>query len=143
MGHKLLIPLAFVTFAFAAGPVHYPDIDKLIEQVKYKRIGLSKSEIAKLKDPFIDEKKLQKIIVKQKIIKHRKKVRVTYRLSSIMNDRAKINGRWYHVGQKVGSYRLAYVDPFKGFAVLKRGKRTLRLYLHRRKLRLIKFGSGV
>ncbi len=137
----MCIGILFACYGYAQSK--YPDIDRLIEQVKYKRVGLSQTQIAHLKNPFIDEKKLQKIILKQKIIRHIKRRRTTFYLASILNDRAKINGRWYSVGAKVGSYRLSYVDPLDGYVILKNRRRSLRLYMHRKRLHLIKFGSGV
>lgn len=117
---------------FACANSKYSDIDALIEKVKVQRVGLSPTQIAILKNPFIDEKKLKKVIKIQKIKKARKKQRIVYRLSSIFDNRAKINGRWYRVGAKVGRYRLAFIDSIKGFVVLKNKNRSLTLFLHRK-----------
>ncbi len=132
MGYKLLIGALLATTLFAS---RYPDIDRLIEQVKVQREGLSKKEIAKLKNPFIDEEKLQKVIIKQKIIKKRKQRRVVYRLQSIFDRRVKINGRWYTLGSKVGKYHIFSINADKGYVVLKSKKETLRLFLSRKSKR--------
>ena len=133
MGNKLLI--AALAAALAWGNSHYPEIDQLIEKVKVKRVGLSSEEIKKLKNPFISEKKLKKIIKKAKTPKKTAKKRVYYKLYSIFNNRAKINGRWYRLGSKVGSYRLVSIGSD---SVLLRNKyRQLRLFLSKRKRKLI------
>jgi len=136
MGNKLLIICLGAALAFANGV--YPEIDALIEKVKVKRVGLSAEEIARLKNPFIDEERLKKVVKAHKNKRVRKRARLSYRLISILNDRAKINGRWYRVGSRVGGYRLAYVDPIKGFVVLRNKRRSLTLFVHKRsrKIRL-------
>ncbi len=108
----------------------YPDIDKLIEKVKVQREGLEQKEIQKLKNPFIDEKKLTKIIKIEKKKRAFKKIhhKKVYRLYAIFDDRAKINGRWYRKGSRVGSYKLIAIEGKR--VLLKRGKRTLTLFLH-------------
>ncbi|SMC09633.1 hypothetical protein [Nitratiruptor tergarcus] len=140
MGYKLLI---FVTFfsSFILANTQYPDIDRLIEQVKTKRVGLSKKEIEKLQNPFINEKKLQKIIKKQKVAKKKPKRRIHLKLYSIFNNRAKINGKWYTIGNTIYGYRLVKIDKGKKRVILFKKKRMLVLYLNnvnKRKFKLLK-----
>ena len=137
MGNKTLTILLFASVV-ALAESKYPQIDQLIEKVKTKRVGLKPEEIKKLKNPFINEKKLVKL--EHKII-HKKlsKRRVVFHLSSIFGDRARINGRWYKIGSKVGAYRLRNIGT--NYVVLARGKKVLRLYMHQRKRKLIKIWS--
>ncbi|NPA65071.1 MAG: hypothetical protein GXO16_08875 [Epsilonproteobacteria bacterium] len=103
----------------------YPDIDRLIEKVKEPRPGLPKEVIKKLKNPFVSEKKIEKIV---KVVKKRPKKRgIRLSLTSIFGNRARINGRWYKVGDRVAGYRLVHIG--NNYVVLKRGNKTLRLYL--------------
>ena len=139
MGNKLLIaclPLLLVASQ------KYPDIDKLIEKVKVQRRGLSPEVIKKLKDPFIDEVKLKKIVIKQKILKKIKKQKLHLRLESIFNDRVKINARWYKVGSKVAGYQIVKIDYDKKSVLLKKGNKHLRLYLVKRKKRFRLVSGG-
>lgn len=140
MGHKLLIVILACTLAVGAKS-KFEDIDQLIEKVKVQRQGLTKEQIAKLKNPFIDQQTLKKVVIKQKIIKAKKK-RFVLRLLSIFNDRAKINDRWYKVGAKIGSYRLSYIDPNHAFVILSAKGKQLRLFLHKRKHSLFKISDG-
>ncbi len=133
MGNKLLIIALSALFAWSNS--QYPEIDKLIEKVKVKREGLKSEEIKKLKNPFVSEKKLIKIIKKTEIAKKTAKKRVYYKLYSIFNDKAKINGRWYKIGSKVGSYRLVSINS--NSVLLRKRNRQLRLYLSKRKRKLI------
>lgn len=137
MGNKLLIALLPLMLIASQ---KYPEIDKLIEKVKVRREGLAPSVIEKLKDPFIDEVKLKKIVIKQKILKKLKKRKLHLRLESIFNNRVKINTKWYKVGSKVAGYRIVKIDYNKKSVLLKSGKKLLKLYLIKRKKRF-KFTS--
>ncbi len=139
MGHKLLIIILLGGTILAKSP--YPDIDQLIEKVKQKRVGLDPQKIKKLKNPFVNEKKLIKII-KKKIEKEiKKKKRKIFRLQAIFNDRAKINGRWYKLGSKIEGFKIVAIR--ENYVILQRGNKTLKLFLHKkRKSGLIKILKG-
>ncbi|MRJ03165.1 MAG: hypothetical protein GXO19_02195 [Epsilonproteobacteria bacterium] len=133
MGYQSLILLLLsLSLAWGGG---YPDIDQIIEKIKVPRQGLTREEIAKLKNPFIGDEKLHAVI-NGKGTKRRKKI--VFRLESIFSNRARINGRWYRVGSKVGNYRLVAIGSRS--VVLQRGNRRIRLFLWKRtpKLKLIK-----
>jgi len=137
MGIKLLV-VFLTTLSLLWGK--YPDIDRLIERVKVKRVGLSKEEIARLKNPFINKKKLRKVLKKHKTVR-RKKKRFRASLQSIFNNRAKINGRWRRIGDRVGPYRLSSIDALRGFVILRKGRKELRLFLPKRKTSKLKLIS--
>ena len=140
MGNKLLI-FCLPLILLAAN--RYPDIDNLIEKVKIRRHGLAESEIQVLKDPFIDETKLKKIVIKQKKLHGRKKQKTHLRLVSIFNNRIKINSKWYTLGAKiVGGYRIVRIDYNKKRVILKKGKKILKLYLTKRKKRFKLVSEG-
>jgi len=123
MGYKALIFIIFGVVTWA----DYSHIDKLIEQIKLKREGL---HLKVIKDPFIEEKKVKKLVKIPKI-KKAKKIRLT--LQAILNDRVKINRRWYRLGLYVRNYKVVRIgDNF----VLLQGKNTLKLFLRNRKIRL-------
>ena len=123
MGYKALIFIIFGLIAWA----DYSHIDELIEQIKLKREGL---QLSIIKDPFIEEKKVKKLIKIPKIKKVRKFRLI---LQAILNDRVKINGKWYRLGQYVKNYKIVRIGD--GFVIL-RGKKSLRLFLRNRKIRL-------
>ncbi len=136
MGNKILtlcIPLVLMAFS------KYPDIDKLVEKVKIRREGLTPQEIQQLKDPFIDENRLKKIAIKEKIKKKTKK-KIYLRLQSIFNNKVKINTKWYKLGSKIGAYRIVKIDYHHKSVLLQNGKKSLKLFLTKRakKFRLIK-----
>ncbi|NPA03603.1 MAG: hypothetical protein GXO61_01955 [Epsilonproteobacteria bacterium] len=139
MGIKLLAPLLAISLVWG----NYPDIDRLIEKVKVRRVGLSTKEIAQLKNPFISKKKLKKVI-KVKKVKRTKKKRFRATLYSIFNNRAKINGRWRKIGDRIGPYRLVFINAKGGYVVLRQGRKELKLFLPRRtrKVNLISRGNS-
>ena len=139
MGNKFivfLLPLALIASS------KYPDIDQLIEKVKVTRVGLKQEQIKALKNPFVSQKKLVKIIKVEKIKKEKKRQKLVLRLSSILNDRARINGRWYKRGSKIGPYRIVQIGDES--VLLRSKKRFLRLFIKRKhpRLKLIKLTNG-
>ncbi len=120
----------------ASANSHYPLIDNLVNKIKEKRQGLSPIVITNTPNPFIDEKTLKKEVKKVSTFKQK---RLVLRLYAILDKRAKINGRWYRIGSKLYGYRLVKTDPLKGYVVLLRKNRVLRLFVqHKRKKRFIK-----
>ena len=135
MGNKILIILYIPLLLIAS--TSYPDIDRLIEKVKVRREGLSQEEIKQLKDPFIDEQKLKKIVIKHKIKKIKKK-KIYLHLQSIFNNKVKINTKWYKLGAKIGNYRIIRIDYKHQSVLLRSNKKLLRLFLAKRKKKRFK-----
>ncbi len=134
--------MIIVACTLAAGAKSkFEDIDRLIEKIKIQRQGLTKEQIVELRNPFIDQQTLKKIVIKQKIVKTKKKKFILH-LLSIFNDRAKINGRWYKKGAKIGSYRLSYIDPNHAYVILQTKHKQLRLFLRKQKHSLFKITNG-
>jgi len=144
MGDQLLKKLAIlfiatITILYAHTTVE--EISQLVHKIKEERIGLRPAEIANAKDPFLYFKtrqiKIRKSIVKKNIFftKHRK--RREFVLSAILNDKAKINGKWYTLNDKIGRFKLARIG--ENFIVLRDKNNNLRLFLRHKKNRHIKF----
>ena len=140
MGNKFITLALSAAFAVAAAQQptsKYPDIDRLIEKVKEPRPGLPKEVIKKLKNPFVSEKKIEKIV---KTVKKKPKPKsIKLRLTSIFGKKARINGRWYKVGDMVAGYRLVHIGS--NYVVLKKGQKTLRLFLGKKRSKKFIFKS--
>ena len=132
MGNKLLIFLLFFLINFSYANDSFKNIDNLIEKIKIKRVGLNSYEIKKLKDPFFYSNKRITLRAKRKLFN--KTIKPYYRLSAIFNDKAKINGRWYKIGSRVGKYRL--FDICRNYVKLKRNKKVLTLFLTKKSKRV-------
>lgn len=96
-------------------------VDEQIEAIKPARIGVSKKEISKIKNPFIflhkdtDSKKSQatKGISPSSYAGYKKVLKrksIHFRLDAILNKSAMINGKWYKEGGYVYGYKLAKVN---------------------------------
>ncbi|WP_457597199.1 hypothetical protein [Hydrogenimonas sp.] len=111
------------------------DIDKLVNDIKEERIGLSKAEIETAKDPFVYFRNGKKpLYVKSGAIKSKPKVRFV--LSAIINDRTKINGRWYGLHGKVHGYRIDKIGP--NYVLLTRNGTQVRVFLQKPRSKKIK-----
>ncbi len=129
MGNKLLIYILTVLFSFNISLIansKLEKIDSIIEKIKVKRVGIDSTTIKKLKDPFYYKKEYKA----QRIKKINKKYKRSYKLYAILNDKAKINRKWYKLGSKVGSYKL--VDICEKCVKLKKGRKVLTLYIPRK-----------
>lgn len=127
MGYKLLKTtiLLFLLINFSYGNSDLKKIDNLIDKIKVKRVGLNSSEIKILKDPFHYNKKAilkgKKRIYKRHFYKH------YYRLYAIINDKAKIDGKWYKIGSQIGKYKLYNICH--NCVKLKKREKMLTLYI--------------
>ena len=114
----LLLILLITTQLFSDNLVW---VDEQIEAIKPARIGVSKKEISKIKNPFIflhkdtDSKKFQaakgvsatSYAGYKKVLKHKS---IHFRLNAILNKSAMINGKWYKEGSYVYGYKLTKVN---------------------------------
>ena len=104
-----------------------------MQRVKIKRVGLSHTQIQQLKNPFIHEKTLQKIVKKEKNSKKKR----TLQLVMIINNRAKIGERWYNLYDKIGSFKIVKIDPWRGIVVLSNQKKRKILSLEKKNKKAI------
>lgn len=112
-------------------------VDEQVSAIKPERVGVSKSEIAAIKDPFIIYNTIEKIdkdgkksvvIVKKdldkiKFPKEEKKVRLI--LQAIINNSVLINDKWYKIGEKIGKYTLKDIRGTLVMLVYKKKKLVL------------------
>ena len=133
MGNQLLkgagIVLLGATLSYAEITIN--DIDKLVNDIKQERIGLTAKEIDTAKDPFIyTGGKYGSVLRKEK------KVRYKFYLTAIINDRVKINRKWYSLGSRVGGFRISKVG--RNYVLLTRNNETVRVFMKKRNNKKIK-----
>ncbi len=136
MGNQLLMKSAGIAL-FAATMLHAEitinDIDKLVSDIKQERIGLMKKEIETAKDPFIYlNGKYSKVLSGNRA----KKRHYRFVLSAIINDRVKINRKWYGLNSKINGFTVRKVG--RNYVLLTRNNEKIRLFLKHRKSKKIK-----
>ncbi|WP_187648450.1 hypothetical protein [Nitrosophilus labii] len=130
MGNKLLklfLPF-FIVFTYTNAQSELKQIDEIIEKIKIKRVGISDDNIKKLKDPFYYKTK-SRTNIKRKSFRSNY-ISSRYKLYAILNDKAKINGKWYKLGSKIKGFRLYKICT--NCVKLKKGSKTFTLYLHKK-----------
>lgn len=92
-------------------------IDEQIKAIKPPRVGLKSSNLVKIKDPFIFTKSTTSIKKKSSSRKvhhassHKKRYSLKkLHLSMTMNKSAKINNKWYKIGDKIHGYTILDVQ---------------------------------
>lgn len=117
---KTIITLLFISFSslLLANELHW--VDEQIEAIKPARVGLKAHNISKITDPFIFVKSQEKTIkksTKSKKIYHSKTHRYKryysikkLHLAMTMNKSAKINGKWYKLGDTIHGYKIVTID---------------------------------
>ena len=111
-------------------------VDEQIEAIKPPRSGMKVKELAKVKDPFIylsKSGKIKKTYTKRKYKKSSKKRRQIvlnnkFHLSMTMNKTARINDKWYKLGEKISGYKIAKIDS--SFVLLTKNKKNFLLSTH-------------
>jgi len=103
-------------------------VNQQIEAIKPVRIGLNEADLLSLKDPLVfikKDKESDKITIKKtakktyrryskssKKVKSKadKQIRHNYHVEVIMNKSARINGKWYKLGEKIDRYTLQKIE---------------------------------
>ena len=139
MGYKLLIKtflFMIVIVEILSASTDIEKINKLVKNIKKERIGLSADEVKSAKNPFVKSVKNSK---NRKYVKIYKKKRPKLFLNAIINNRAKINHKWYDINSKIDGYKL--IKICNNYVILKRANKTVYLYLKFPKNKKIKFSS--
>jgi len=107
MGYELLVKtiiLLALTVKIVFASTDTKTIDKLIKEIKKERIGLSEKSI---KNPFESHtknslKKEQRGSIAKKV----KSKKRDFRLNAIINNRVKIDNKWYKIDSKIDNYNI-------------------------------------
>ena len=107
MGHKILIKafiLSILTVQMLFASTDIEIIDKLIKEIKKKRIGLSEKDIKNPFESYIknSSKKEQRSSIAKKV----QTTKIEFRLNAIINNKAKINNKWYKIGSSIDNYKI-------------------------------------
>ncbi len=136
--HLVIAFVLFSTIALSSNELSW--VDTQVEAIKPPRKGMSNSEIANAKTPFIFLKKNKTKSDKKagnKSAKAKKKTTTSpgssnvvskkssksLVLSAVINKSALINGKWYMLNDSVYSYKLSNVN--RTSVVLRKGKKKL------------------
>ena len=130
---SLIITLLIISNLFAT------ELDWINEQVKAikpQRIGLDFSELSALNDPFIavkkikepiirEQKKRSKVVIKGKKVKGEKyPKKISFILSATLNKSARINGKWYKLGEYISKYKIVMIES-SSFLLIKSKKKIM------------------
>ena len=110
---KLIIKNLWVLGLFSVGvsasSLSHEEVNKMVQKIKEERVGIDLATLENTPNPFLiikeEVKKEKPKEVKAEKPKVVKKV-VTYNLVAILNHAAFIDGKWYKIGDKLGSYTL-------------------------------------
>ena len=132
---KKLLLIALLPLALSAGvdinveSENHAHISNLIKEIKPPRKGVSNSEVARVKSPFLMLYKVKNSKGKTRYTVEKRHVDVRpLTLESAINKVVKINGKWYKEGDRVQQYTIVEVSPEE--VLLKSNKKELKLYLN-------------
>ena len=120
---KKFIILLFLSILSAS------EIDDIIEMIHIlKKRSLNYIQISNIYDPFSPQIKTKKGVTKLIIPKNSPKIenktKNSFNLEIIFQDKVKISGQWYKIGQMIGKYKIVKQG---GEILLKNGKRLILL----------------
>ncbi len=121
----------------------HQEITQMVESIKVERAGLGLNILDNTPNPFAIEKKVvkekpkkEKIEVKKvKVIKQPEEV---YELTAILNHRAFINGKWYKVDSKIGTYTIKVIGDMSVILRNGRGEKRLKIKEREKKFKMFK-----
>ncbi len=137
----LILPIIFASSLIQASEEIKPnssneniaEYDKLFSQISQKRVGVSNDEISMVKNPFI---MTNKIILKDT---NTTVAKIKYILEGTLNKKAKINGKWYTINDKIDGYKLVVVK--RNSVIIKNEHLKKELFIRKNNVSKIKFSS--
>ncbi len=112
-------------------------IDKAVDEIGPPRVGVEEPVLQKISNPFVYGITKDKIIIKKKVKFKKTKYRTTshFKVSAILNHRAKINNRWIGIGKAISGYTLSEIS--KEYVILqKANKKPIKVYLNHKNRRI-------
>ncbi|MCJ7765251.1 MAG: hypothetical protein MUP09_04845 [Thiovulaceae bacterium] len=123
----LLSLLPLLPMALIANGTDHKAINKQITEIKPPRKGVELVDVIRVKSPFILLKR-GKNGVKTTYAVKRKVKRPHLMMESSINNKVKINGKWYKEGDRVRQYTI--IDVSVGEVLLKSKRDELKLHLN-------------
>ena len=106
---KNLLVMLMLSSTLMATSLSHQEINKMVAKIKEERRGVDLSTLENTPNPFliikeeVKEEKLEEVKVdKPKVVK---KI-VTHNLVAILNHSAFIDGKWYKIGDNLGSFTI-------------------------------------
>jgi hypothetical protein len=119
---KKFIILLFLSILSAS------EIDDIIEMIHIlKKRSLKYIRISNMYDPFNPQIKTKtgvKLIIPKNSPKVENKTKNSFDLEIVFQDKVKISGQWYKIGQMIGKYKIV---KERGEILLKNGNRLISL----------------
>jgi len=112
-------------------------IDQAVEEIRPPRQGVDELSLQKISNPFVYGITKDKIVIKRKVKFKKTKYRTKshFRVTALLNNSAKINNRWVHIGKRIGGYTLSQIA--KEYVILqKANKKPIKVYINRKNRRI-------
>jgi len=111
------------------------EYDTLFQEIGQKRVGVSNSEINSIKNPFL----MTNVKSDIKDGNTTKIKKITYILSAIFSNKAKINGKWYKLNNEVDDFKLTKISSKS--VIISNGHSKKELFIRKSNVGKIKFSS--
>lgn len=111
------------------------EYDTLFNQIGEKRVGISNQKIENVQNPFLMT--YQKQIAPDGSVATVKEI--IYVLSAIFGKKAKINGIWYKINDKIGDLKLVRISD--NSVIIKNEHSKKELFIRKNDVSKIKFSS--
>lgn len=123
---KLFLLLSLLTLLLHA-ELSVKKIEKMVIKIHEKREGVKIETLEKTHEPFLTaEENTTKVVTPSNVKKESK-----LELHAVVNGKAYINDKWYHVDDEVLSYHLKFIG--KRGVVLRNGNTIKKLYLRKKR----------
>ena len=111
---KILWILTLFSIFISATSLSHEEINKMVIKIKEERAGIDLATLENTPNPFLiikeeikegkpkDKQKIEKPKVVKKVVKHN--------LMAILNHAAFIDGKWYKIGDELGSFFITIID---------------------------------
>jgi hypothetical protein len=111
MGNRKIVLFLIVSLSLCASSLSREKITEMVTKIKVERAGIDIETLENTPNPFPiikpSEVGVQVADEPQKIVT---KVKASHNLTAILNHRAFIDGKWYKLGDNLGSYRVESIS---------------------------------
>jgi len=126
---NLVIFTLLASFLLSNSSVSVEDIKMMVHKIRDQRKGIDMNQLEYTENPFVS---VQKDANVTKVVFKPKRIEVKLDVDAVINQKARINGKWMKVGELVGDYNVSVITS-RVVTLRRDNNDTKKLFVYKKK----------
>jgi len=127
---KVILFLIFIS-CVNANSISVEDIKMMVHKIRDQRQGIDMNQLEYTENPFVsvmkDANSTTKVVFKPK------RVEIKLEVDAVVNQSARINGKWMKIGELIGDYNVTKINPRVVTLYREENNSTKKIFVYKKK----------